>query len=60
VQLTFVDKMGLKNHLDGKKFKPLRKNAKARHSSDKLSSTSSPVTREDVRVDDAGKRVKTL
>lgn len=55
-QLTFVYKMGLKNHLDGKKFKPLRKNAKAKHNADKLyphnhnetnklSSNSSPVTR---------------
>ncbi len=42
-QLLFVNKMDLKNHLDGKKFKPLKENAEARHTPNKLLSYSSPV-----------------
>jgi len=37
-QLTFVYKTGLKNNIDGDKFKPLRKNARGRHRTDKLCS----------------------
>lgn len=38
VQLTFVYKTGLKNSVDGDKFKPQRKNARSRHRTDKLCS----------------------
>lgn len=37
-QLTFVYKTGLKNSVNGDKFKPLRKNAKGRHRTDELCS----------------------
>ncbi len=37
-QLTFVYKTGLKNSVDGDKFKPQRKNARGRHRTDKLCS----------------------
>lgn len=35
-QLTFVYKTGLKNSVDGAKFKPQRKNARGRHRTDEL------------------------
>ena len=37
-QLTFVYKTGLKNSVDGAKFKPQRKNARGRHRTDELCS----------------------
>ena len=37
-QLTFVYKTGLKNSVDGAKFKPQRKNARGRHGTDELCS----------------------
>lgn len=37
-QLTFVYKTGLKNSVDGAKFKPQRKNARGRHRADELCS----------------------
>ena len=37
-QLTFVYKTGLKNNVDGAKFKPQRKNARGRHRTDELCS----------------------
>lgn len=40
-QLTFVYKTGLKNSVDGDKFKPQRKNARGRHRTDKLCSNAS-------------------
>ena len=40
-QLTFVYKTGLKNSVDGGKFKPQRKNARGRHRTDKLCSNAS-------------------
>lgn len=40
-QLTFVYKTGLKNSVDGDKFKPQRKNARGRHRTDELCSNAS-------------------
>ena len=37
-QLTFVYKTGLKNNVDGAKFKPQRKNARGRHRTEELCS----------------------
>ena len=37
-QLTFVYKTGMKNSVDGSRFKPKRKNARGRHRADELCS----------------------
>ena len=38
LHLTFVYKTGVKNSVDGSRFKPQRKNARGRHGNDELCS----------------------
>ena len=48
--MTFVYKTGLKNSVDGAKFKPQRKNARGRHRTDELCSHDSNEV--DIELDD--------
>ena len=70
-QLTFVYKTGLKNNVDGAKFKPQRKNARGRHRTeelcshdsnevDKMCSDSSNDTYREYGVDTKGQYLKIL
>ena len=58
-QLTFVYKTGVKNSVDGSRFKPQRKNARGRHRSDELCSHGSneaDKTCSDRSIDTCGNR----
>jgi len=70
-QLTFVYKTGLKNNVDGAKFKPQRKNARGRHRTeelcshdsnevDKMCSDSSNDTYREYRIATKGQYLKIL